>query len=139
MIVLSRKKGESVVIGNDITITIVEIRADKVRLGVSAPVHMPVHRQEIYEAIFARSFEPEPIVRSASRSTLTAPVALSSKYSIEIQYLLRFSDDDENASRVREFLRQAGVATETDALGRHSAALTQRQYDDWIKQFRVQR
>ena len=51
MLVLSRKKNESIVINNDITITIVEIRGDKVRLGIVAPKEIPVHRQEVYEAI----------------------------------------------------------------------------------------
>jgi carbon storage regulator len=51
MLVLSRKKNESIVINNDITIVIVEIRGDKVRLGVEAPREVPVHRQEVYEAI----------------------------------------------------------------------------------------
>ena len=51
MLVLSRKKNESIVINNDITIVIVEIRGDKVRLGVEAPKEVPVHRQEVYDAI----------------------------------------------------------------------------------------
>lgn len=51
MLVLSRKKNESIVIANDIVITIVEIRGDKVRLGIEAPKDVPVHRQEIYDAI----------------------------------------------------------------------------------------
>ena len=51
MLVLSRKKNESIVINNDITIVVVEIRGDKVRLGVEAPKEVPVHRQEVYEAI----------------------------------------------------------------------------------------
>lgn len=51
MLVLSRKKNESIVINNDITVTIVEIRGDKVRLGIVAPKEVPVHRQEVYEAI----------------------------------------------------------------------------------------
>jgi carbon storage regulator len=51
MLVLSRKKDESIVINNDITIVVVEIRGDKVRLGVEAPKEVPVHRQEVYEAI----------------------------------------------------------------------------------------
>ena len=51
MLVLSRKKNESIVINNDIVITIVEIRGDKVRLGIVAPKDVPVHRQEVYEAI----------------------------------------------------------------------------------------
>ena len=51
MLVLSRHKNESVMIGNDIQIAIVDIRGDKVRLGIEAPQEIPVHRQEIYEAI----------------------------------------------------------------------------------------
>lgn len=51
MLVISRKKNESIVIGDRIVITIVEIRGDKVRLGVEAPRQCPVHRREILEAI----------------------------------------------------------------------------------------
>ena len=51
MLVLSRKKNESIVINDDITIVVVEIRGDKVRLGVEAPKEVPVHRLEVYEAI----------------------------------------------------------------------------------------
>jgi carbon storage regulator len=51
MLVLSRKKNESIVINNDITIVVVEIRGDKVRLGVDAPKEIPVHRREVYDAI----------------------------------------------------------------------------------------
>jgi carbon storage regulator len=51
MLVLSRKKNESIVINNDITIVVVDIRGDKVRLGVDAPKEIPVHRREVYDAI----------------------------------------------------------------------------------------
>jgi len=51
MLVLSRKKNESIVIDNDISIVVVEIRGDKVRLGIEAPKEVPVHRQEVYDAI----------------------------------------------------------------------------------------
>ena len=51
MLVLSRKKNESIVINNDITVTVVEIRGDKVRLGIVAPKEVPVHRQEVFDAI----------------------------------------------------------------------------------------
>jgi carbon storage regulator len=51
MLVLSRKKNESIVINNDITIVVVEIRGDKVRLGVEAPKEVPVHRREVYDAV----------------------------------------------------------------------------------------
>jgi carbon storage regulator len=55
MLVLSRKKNESIVINNDITIVVVEIRGDKVRLGVEAPKEVPVHRREVYDAIHRNS------------------------------------------------------------------------------------
>ena len=51
MLVLSRKKNESIVINNDITIVVVDIRGDKVRLGIEAPKEIPVHRREVYDAI----------------------------------------------------------------------------------------
>ena len=58
MLVLSRKKNESIIINNDITITVVEIRGDKVRLGIVAPKDVPVHRQEVYEAIHGKMPAP---------------------------------------------------------------------------------
>lgn len=51
MLVLSRKKNESIVINDEITVVVVEIRGDKVRLGVEAPKEVPVHRREVYDAI----------------------------------------------------------------------------------------
>ena len=51
MLVLSRQKDESIIIGDDIEITIVDVRGDKVRLGINAPREISVHRKEIYEAI----------------------------------------------------------------------------------------
>ena len=51
MLVLSRQRDQSIVIGDDVQITIVDIRGDKVRLGINAPTEIPVHRQEVYEAI----------------------------------------------------------------------------------------
>ncbi len=51
MLVLTRKANESIVIRDNIVITVVEIRGDKVRLGIEAPKEVPVHRREVYEAI----------------------------------------------------------------------------------------
>ena len=51
MLVLSRRKDESIMIGDDVEITIVDIHGDRVRLGITAPKTIPVHRREIYEAI----------------------------------------------------------------------------------------
>jgi carbon storage regulator len=61
MLVLSRKKNESIVINNDITIVVVEIRGDKVRLGVEAPREYPVHRREVYDAITRQNAADEAI------------------------------------------------------------------------------
>ena len=51
MLVLSRHRDESIMIGDDIVLTIVDIRGDKVRLGIDAPQDIPVHRREVYDAI----------------------------------------------------------------------------------------
>ncbi len=51
MLVLSRQRDESIMIGDDVEITIVDVRGDKVRLGINAPKSIPVHRREIYNAI----------------------------------------------------------------------------------------
>ncbi len=51
MLVLSRQRDESIIIGDNIVITVVDIRGDKVRLGIEAPKEVSVHRQEVYEAI----------------------------------------------------------------------------------------
>ena len=51
MLVLSRKKNESIVINDCVVVTVIEIRGDKVRLGIEAPKEVPVHRREVYDAI----------------------------------------------------------------------------------------
>ena len=51
MLVLSRQRDESIMIGDDVEIIIVDVRGDKVRLGITAPKNIPVHRREIYDAI----------------------------------------------------------------------------------------
>jgi carbon storage regulator len=71
MLVLSRKKDESIVINNDITIVVVEIRGDKVRLGVEAPKEVPVHRREVFDAI-ARG---EPVDATAAGPAAASALA----------------------------------------------------------------
>ena len=68
MLVLSRKKNESIVINDDITIVVVEIRGDKVRLGVEAPKEVPVHRREVYDAIKRNEAANENPVNEADSS-----------------------------------------------------------------------
>lgn len=57
MLVLSRKVGESIVIGDEITVSILEIRGDLIRVGINAPRSVKVHRQEVFEAIEAANRE----------------------------------------------------------------------------------
>ena len=57
MLVLSRKPNESIMIGNDIEVKIVEVKGDYVKLGITAPKCIPVHRKEIYEAIQRENME----------------------------------------------------------------------------------
>jgi carbon storage regulator len=59
MLVLSRQKDESIMIGDDVEITIVDVRGDKVRLGINAPRNIAVHRKEIYIAIQKEKEETE--------------------------------------------------------------------------------
>lgn len=77
MLVLSRKKDESVVINDNIVVTIIEIRGDKVRLGIQAPREVPVHRSEVYEAIRSQLQEP-----TATPSDTNAEAATDSSSSV---------------------------------------------------------
>jgi carbon storage regulator len=63
MLVLSRKKNECIIINDNITVTVIEIRGDKVRLGIEAPKDVTVHRREVYEAIHAQ----DPAAQNKSR------------------------------------------------------------------------
>jgi carbon storage regulator len=63
MLVLSRKKNESIVINDEIVVTVVEIRGDKVRLGIQAPKEVPVHRMEVFDAIRGEQPPAEPPVQ----------------------------------------------------------------------------
>lgn len=74
MLVLSRHRDESIIIGDDIKITVIEIRGDKVRIGISAPTTIPVHREEVYEAIRRENLQAAKIeADDARRVEETAP------------------------------------------------------------------
>ena len=76
MLVITRKKNETIVINNDITITVVEIRGDKVRLGIDCPHEVPVHRQELYEAVHGHGpVAPEPRPRSPHEEPFVRAIA----------------------------------------------------------------
>lgn len=57
MLVLSRQRDETIMIGDDVEITVVDVRGDKVRLGITAPTRIAVHRKEVYEAIKAENVQ----------------------------------------------------------------------------------
>jgi carbon storage regulator len=73
MLVLSRQRDESIIIGDNIVVTVVDVRGDKVRLGIDAPREVSVHRREVYEAIQrenqnAAQIRPEDARRISSAS-----------------------------------------------------------------------
>ena len=61
MLVLSRRKDESIMIGEDIEIRVIDIRSGKVRLGITAPKRIPVHREEVYKAIHNKNKDEKTI------------------------------------------------------------------------------
>lgn len=67
MLVLSRQRDESIIIGDTIVVTIVDIRGDKVRLGIDAPTEIPVHRREVYEAIQRENLRASQLEPSDTR------------------------------------------------------------------------
>ncbi len=73
MLVLSRQRDETIMIGDEIEITVVDIRGDKVRLGITAPTRIAVHRKEVYEAIRAENEQAAKL----SQDGLPAPGGIS--------------------------------------------------------------
>ena len=68
MLVLSRQKDESIMVGDEVEITIVDVRGDKVRLGITAPRSIAVHRKEVYEAIQREKQEEQEAVKAKTAS-----------------------------------------------------------------------
>ena len=85
MLVLSRQRDETIMIGDEVEIIVVDIRGDKVRLGITAPRHIPVHRKEVYDAIKRGNQQAllKPLDSSKDLSTLSTsdspPDTLSAK------------------------------------------------------------
>lgn len=81
MLVLTRKAGESIVIGNEVVITVLEVRGGQIRIGVDAPRNLAVHRAEIYQQVMEENQAaasqaddvPEILTTKASKLTLRSP------------------------------------------------------------------
>jgi carbon storage regulator len=73
MLVLSRHRDESIIIGDDVVVTIVDIRGDKVRLGIKAPQDVSVHRQEVYDAIKRENEKAATLHPSETREVEPVP------------------------------------------------------------------
>ena len=76
MLVLNRKARQSLTIGDDVTVTVLEIRGYQVRLGVEAPKHVPVHRDEIYQRILRERKAASVLGESEQASRSPQPAAL---------------------------------------------------------------
>ena len=74
MLVLSRRRDETIMIGDDVELTVVDIRGDKVRLGITAPIRIAVHRKEIFDAIRR---ENEAAARLSERDAAGLPVPVN--------------------------------------------------------------
>lgn len=72
MLVLSRKRDESIIIGENIVLTIVDIRGDKVRLGIEAPSTIPVHRKEVHDALLRERSAAGPAISSPALPSAAA-------------------------------------------------------------------
>jgi carbon storage regulator len=134
MLVLSRQKDETIIVGDDIEITVVDVRGDKIRLGVSAPKSISVHRKAVYDAIRRENREaaqvkpedllgfgkvrpdfsarlPEPVrpAGSSSNRTYSLPSTPSSRFKYQSCFLSCSSKDDAFCRKLHWRLRDAGV------------------------------
>ena len=75
MLVLSRQRDESLIIGDNVVVTVVDVRGDKVRLGIEAPREIPVHRREVYEAIQRENHQAAQIDPHDARQIGDGPTA----------------------------------------------------------------
>jgi carbon storage regulator len=72
MLVLTRRANQSIVIGNDVVVTVLEVRGDQVRLGITAPRSIDVHREEVFRALQEANQEAAAATRAAVDATVTA-------------------------------------------------------------------
>jgi carbon storage regulator len=72
MLILTRRVGETVMIGDDVTITVLGVKGNQVRVGINAPKHVAVHREEIYERI-KREQQPEEVAADKPKAAQYVP------------------------------------------------------------------
>lgn len=99
MLVLSRQRDETIMIGDDIEITVVDIRGDKVRLGITAPTSIAVHRKEVYDAIKAENHQAARLADHDVEEFGSAPGAKAGGGRINGVVQRRPSSPDPGASR----------------------------------------
>ncbi len=109
MLVLSRQRDETIMIGDDVEITIVDIRGDKVRLGISAPRHIQVHRKEVYDAIkrenvLAAKMKPKDMTDAMERES----DARKRKKSDQLEHQKKPEQKDAGSERPNDLRRSKG-------------------------------
>lgn len=113
MLVLSRQRDETIIMGDDIEVTVVDIRGDKVRLGVNAPASVSVHRKEVYDAIRREQ-------RNSPQPAPKPPVAIPSEVSLDVgedstnvlvagTVVATFGRDDDSFEAVSKVLAALGI------------------------------
>jgi len=96
MLILTRKLGESLLIGNDIRITVTEIKGKNVRIGIKAPVSIPVYREEIYHAVLEENRLATTLTEIGDKQTTTMLGKLLNRYEMKEK---RLSEGREEGSR----------------------------------------
>ncbi len=102
MLVLSRHRDETIIIGDDIELTVVDIRGDKVRLGIKAPSHIAVHRKEVYDAIKRENERAAELNKGQVTPAMSVPPRLpgrSSQNRQSISTSVRLTDKNNQAKR----------------------------------------
>ena len=98
MLVLSRQRDETIMIGDDIELTIVDIRGDKVRIGIKAPSRIAVHRKEVYEAIRQEN-EKAARLSECEITAMTSTLNARGKKSSDIPTAARLNAQQINSDR----------------------------------------
>lgn len=98
MLVLSRLRDETIMIGDEIELTVVDIRGDKVRLGIKAPAHVAVHRKEIYDAI-KRENEQAARLNKGELMTIRPPAASGRPNRRPVPGATKISDQSDSPKR----------------------------------------